>query len=126
MILEVPVDPPMLEVRVLVATVRELVVRMLGATRLVTVAFVVVELPTIKLVMVAKVATKEEMKEEVEVLLVAVKLLIVPVVAFNVVTIASVNVEDAATRRVMYASVVVERVTSASLKVDEDAMREII
>ena len=84
MILEVPVDPPMLEVRVLVATVRELVVRMLGATRLVTVAFVVVELPTIKLVMVASVVTKLEKNPFVEVAFVAKRLVTVPTVVEEV------------------------------------------
>ena len=58
MILEVPRDPPMFEESVLVATVRELEVE-----RLVMVAFVVVELPTITLVRFASVATREEMKE---------------------------------------------------------------
>ena len=70
MIVVVPVEPPMLEVRVLVATVRVLDVRIVGAVRLVTVAFVVVEFPTIKLVMVAVTALRRVAKSEVEVALV--------------------------------------------------------
>ena len=46
----------------------------LVAAKLVIVAFVVVEFPTIKLVMEARVATREEMKELVEVLLVETRL----------------------------------------------------
>jgi hypothetical protein len=65
MILVVPVEPPILEVIVLVATVRELVV-----VRLVMVAFVVVELPMMTLVRLARVATRLEKNPLVEVALV--------------------------------------------------------
>ena len=75
MILVVPVDPPRLEVRVLVAEVRELEVRMLGAVRFVTVALVVVELPMMTFARLARVATKDETKEEAEVAFVDTRLL---------------------------------------------------
>lgn len=73
----VPIDPPMFEVSVLVATVRELEVRMLGAVRLVTVAFVVVEFPTMRLVKLARDATRLEKKPLVLVLLVEKRLVAV-------------------------------------------------
>ena len=61
-------------------TARAPVVVLLVVVRLVATALVVVELPTIKSVILARVATRDEMKELVEVLLVVVRLAMVPLV----------------------------------------------
>lgn len=66
MMVEVPTEPPMLEVMVLVDTVRELVVRMLGATRLVTVALVAARLVKIEVSALSAVAKKDVEVAEVE------------------------------------------------------------
>jgi hypothetical protein len=83
---------------------------LLEAVRLEIVALVVVELPTMRLVMVARVATREEMKELVLVALLEVsptklpfvvkKLLIVPVAAKKLEVLAFINRELFAIRLV--------------------------
>jgi hypothetical protein len=66
---------------------------LLVAVRLVIVAFVVVELPTMRLVIEAKVATSEEMKELVEVALDAMRLVVdaFTIVAFVVVELPTMR-----------------------------------
>ena len=61
------------------------------AVRLVTKALVVVELPTIKSVILARVATSDEMKELVEVLLVVTRLVEVALTAVRLVVDALVR-----------------------------------
>lgn len=75
MTVDVPTEPPMLEVMVLVDTVRELVVRMLGATRLVTVALVAVRLVKIEVSALSAVAKKDVEVAEVETRLLVTRLL---------------------------------------------------
>ena len=81
-------------------TTKEFVVVLLVARRLVATAFVVVELPTMRSVMLAKVATSDEKKPLVEVLLTEVRSVKLPLVAEKLVVKKLVEELLSATRLV--------------------------
>ena len=93
MIVEVPTEPPRLEVRMFPEEEREFEVERLVtvsavAVALVITALVVVEFATCRSVMLASVATRDAMNELVEVLLVVTRLVAVAFVAVRSVMIA--------------------------------------